>query len=148
MRTDAPLLKLAATDKTDLEVVSGVLQGAIIPVGEMAYVLVDRAFVLVANRFRWEVGNTGKNGERVNAGVTFSNVMDVKCRGIDFRDRGAFLELLAIICEPEGGNCRPTVQLTFSGDTAIRLQTTGLLCHLEDFGEPWPTNWRPEHAGK
>jgi len=38
------------------------------------------------------------------------------------------------------------IELTCAGDTAIRLETNGLLCHLEDFGEPWPTQWRPQHA--
>ncbi|MEK9832897.1 MAG: DUF2948 family protein [Alphaproteobacteria bacterium] len=146
MSADVPLLKLSATDEEDLGVISGALQDAIIPIGDMSYELSEKAFVFVANRFRWELEGAGQTGERVNSGVTFSNVVDVKRRGIDFRDRGAFLNLLAISCEPEQAADGPCVQLTFSGDRAIRLQTTGLLCHLEDFGEPWPTQWRPEHA--
>ncbi len=146
MPADVPLLKLSATDEKDLGVISGALQDAIIPIGDMSYELSEKAFVFVANRFRWEREGAGQTGERVNSGVTFSNVVDVKRRGIDFRDRGAFLNLLAISCEPEQAADGPCVQLTFSGDRAIRLQTTGLLCHLEDFGEPWPTQWRPEHA--
>jgi len=143
-----PLLKLSATDEKDLGVISGALQDAIIPIGDMSYELSEKAFVFVANRFRWEREGAGQTSERVNSGVTFSNVIDVKRRGIDFRDRGAFLNLLAISCEPEQAADGPSVQLTFSGDRAIRLQTTGLLCHLEDFGEPWPTQWRPEHADR
>jgi hypothetical protein len=82
----------------------------------------------------------------VNAGVTFSNVTAVRRRGIDFGDRAAFLNLLAITQVAESDADAPTIELTFSGNTAIRLETTGLLCHLEDFGEPWPTQWRPQHA--
>ena len=41
----------------------------------------------------------------------------------------------------------PAVVLTFSGEAAIRLETSGLLCHLEDLGESWPTSWQPEHPG-
>jgi hypothetical protein len=149
MAAEAPLLKLAATDERDMEVVSGALQDAILPIGDISYEPDARRFVFVANRFRWEAvdaSGSGENAERINAGVTFSNVTDVKRRGIDFTARGTFLNLLAISCEPDAGGDGPTVQLTFSGDTAIRLQTTGLLCHLEDFGEAWPTQWRPEHA--
>ena len=146
MADDQSPLKLLATDEKDLGVVSGALQDAIVPIGDMAFRPVENSFVFVANRFRWEAGNTDAAGERVNAGVTFSNVAEVKRRGIDFRDRGAFLNLLTISCELGVGANGPTIQLTFSGDRAIRLQTTGLLCHLEDFGEPWPTQWRPEHA--
>jgi len=149
MPADAPLLKLAATDEKDLAVVSGALQDAIVPIGDISFQPGDQRFLFVANRFRWEAGDAsggGENAERINAGVVFSNVIDVKRRGIDFTARGSFLNLLAISCELEGEGDGPTVQLTFSGDTAIRLQTTGLLCHLEDFGEAWPTQWRPEHA--
>jgi len=149
MPADAPLLKLAATDEKDLAVVSGALQDAIVPIGDISYQPETKIFVFVANRFRWEAGDRAtarEPGERINAGVTFSGVVDVKRRGIDFRDRSTFLNLLTISCEPDADGDGPTVQLTFSGDTAIRLQTTGLLCHLEDFGEAWPTQWRPEHA--
>ncbi|MEP4379640.1 MAG: DUF2948 family protein [Alphaproteobacteria bacterium] len=151
MSADAPLLKLAATDEKDLAVVSGALQDAIVPIGDIAFQPEDRRFLFVANRFRWEADDAsraGEKAERINAGVTFSNVTDVKRRGIDFAARGAFLNLLAIACEPDSVGEGTSVQLTFSGDTAIRLQTTGLLCHLEDFGEAWPTQWRPEHADK
>lgn len=149
MAAAAPLLKLAATDEKDLAVVSGALQDAIVPIGDISFQPDDKRFLFVANRFRWEAdgaSGAGKSAERVNTGVIFSNVIDVKRRGIDFTARGTFLNLLAISCEPDTSGEGPTVQLTFSGDTAIRLQTTGLLCHLEDFGEAWPTQWRPEHA--
>lgn len=149
MPADAPLLKLAATDEADLAVISGALQDAILPIGDIGFEPEDKRFVFVANRFRWEAGErsgAGENAERIHAGVTFSNVTEVKRRGIDFTARGSFLNLLAISCAPDAGGDGPTVQLTFSGDTAIRLQTTGLLCHLEDFGEAWPTRWRPKHA--
>lgn len=147
MPADAPLLKLSASDDKDLAVVSGALQDAIVPIGDIDFQPETGIFVLVANRYRWEAG-AREPGARINAGLSFSRVVDVKRRGIDFRDRGAFLNLLAITCEPDAGGDGPTVQLTFSGDTAIRLQTTGLLCHLEDFGEAWPTQWRPEHADR
>lgn len=146
MPADARPLKLTATDEKDLAVVSGALQDAIVPIGDMAYWPADNAFVFVANRFRWEAGYAGGNAERINAGVSFANVMDVKRRAIDFLDRGQFLNLLSISCEAGSGPGLPSVQLTFSGDTAIRLQTNGLLCRMEDFGEPWPTHWRPEHG--
>lgn len=149
MPVDAPLLKLAATDDKDLAIISGALQDAIVPIGDISFQPETNVFVLVANRFCWEAdarATAREPGARINAGVSFSNVVDVKRRGIDFAARGSFLNLLAISCEPDAEGDGPTVQLTFSGDTAIRLQTTGLLCHLEDFGEAWPTQWRPEHA--
>lgn len=143
------LLRLKALGDADLEIISGALQDAILPIGDISYEPVTKQFVFVANRFRWEgeaAGGSKEPAERINAGVTFSNVTGVKRRGIDFRDRAAFLNLLAVTCTEEPGAAGPVIELTFSGDTAIRLETTGLLCHLEDFGEPWPTQWRPQHA--
>ena len=149
MSEDAPLLKLAATDEKDMAILSGALQDAIVPIGDISFQPETNVFVFVANRFRWEVearASAREPDERINAGVSFSNVVDVKRRCIDFAARGTFLNLLAMSCELDVDGDGPTVQLTFSGDTAIRLQTTGLLCHLEDFGEAWPTRWRPEHT--
>jgi hypothetical protein len=142
-RDGAAPLRLAAADEADLEVVSGVLQDAIVPIGDMTFRPERREFVFVANRYRWEAEAAR---ERVNAGVTFSNVVAVRRRGIDFRTRDRFLDLLAVTCEADGEPGRPVVELTFAGERAIRLETAGLLCHLEDFGEPWPTQWQPEHA--
>ena len=74
MPADAPLLKLAATDENDLAVVSGALQDAIVPIGDISFQPDDRRFVFVANRFCWEAGDAsraGKNAERINAGVIF-----------------------------------------------------------------------------
>jgi hypothetical protein len=144
-----PLLKLKAVGADDLAVISGALQDAIIPIGDISYEPVTRQFVFAANRFRWEsaaADSARTPAERVHAGVTFSNVTAVRRRGIDFRDRSAFLNLLSISCVADPDQDGVVVELTFSGNTAIRLETTGLLCHLEDFGEPWPTQWRPQHA--
>src|SRR5207244_12488326 len=44
-------LKLRAEDEEDLAVVSAILQDALVPIGEMAYLPEEQRFVLVANRF-------------------------------------------------------------------------------------------------
>jgi hypothetical protein len=142
------LLKLKAVDGDDLEIIAGVLQDAIVPVLDFAYDANEQCFMFAANRFRWEkTGDAvGPGGERVQCGVSFANVMNVRRKGIDRNRPGTFLNLLTISLEERPGGAGPIVALTFSGDAAIRLETTGLLCHLEDFGEPWPAQWHPQHA--
>lgn len=142
------LLKLRAEDAGDLAVIAGALQDAIVPVADMAWLPDEGRFVLVANRFRWEAGTPGRGEphERVNAGLSFEGVRAVQRRGIDFAERGRFLNLLTIALEEGGGDDAVRVVLTFSDDAAIRLESAGLVCHLEDFGEPWPTQWQPRHA--
>jgi hypothetical protein len=144
----AGLLKLKAVDSGDLEVIAGILQDAIVPVLDIAHDTGGHQFMFAANRFRWEkpAGGADSSNERIHCGVTFANVSNVQRKGIDRRKPGTFLNLLTISLEDRPGGEGPVVELTFSGDAAIRLETTGLLCHLEDFGEPWPAQWHPQHA--
>lgn len=151
-------LKLRAEDDEDLGVISACLQDALIPLVDMDFLATEGRFALVANRFRWENCATtadmpapagppidvafgpGCNAyERVHCGVTFDGVAAVKRRGFDQRQRGRILELLAI--HPEPG----AVVLEFAGDTAVRLEGERITCRLADLGEPWPTQWRPQH---
>jgi len=142
------LLKLKAVDRDGLQVIAGTLQDAIVPVLDIAHDTSGRYFMFAANRFRWEktADRAGGGGERVHCGVSFANVTSVRRKGIDRSRPGTFLNLLTITLEDRPDGQGPVIDLTFSGDAAIRLETTGLLCHLEDFGEPWPTQWHPQHA--
>lgn len=144
----AGLLKLKAVDRGDLEVIAGILQDAIVPVLDIAHDKGGHSFMFAANRFRWEKSAAGADlgNERVHCGVSFANVSRVRRKGIDRRQPGTFLNLLTISLDERPDGEGPAVELTFSGDVAIRLETTGLLCHLEDFGEPWPAQSQPQHA--
>jgi hypothetical protein len=137
-------LKLRATDAEDLAVFSAVLQDAVIPGDEMAYLPDERRFVLVANRFRWEdsdgQGVPGRIYERVHAGLVIDGVRAVKSRGIDPMAKDRILSLLTI--EPRDG----AIELTFSGGAVIRIEVERILCHLEDVAEPYPTRLRPSHV--
>jgi hypothetical protein len=137
-------LKLRANDADDLAVISTVLQDAVIPGDEMAYLPTEHRFVLVANRFRWEDSEgqpvPGRIYERVHAGLVIDGVRAVKSRGFDPMQKDRLLSLLAI--EPHDG----AIDLVFSGGAAIRIEIDRILCHLEDVAEPYPTRLRPTHA--
>lgn len=137
-------LKLRATDAEDLEVLSAVLQDALIDMGDMAYLDDEKRFVLVATRFRWEdlpeTGGNGKPFERVLCGLSFEEVTRVQMRGIDRkRDADRTFELLAMRAEAGG------VRLVLAGGAEIRLESARVHCHLKDLGEPWPVFARPSH---
>ncbi|MEK9660589.1 MAG: DUF2948 family protein [Alphaproteobacteria bacterium] len=145
-------MKLVARDVADLEVVSSILQDALVPVSDIAWLTDEHRFVMAVNRFRWEregAKSRRDRDERVVTGVTFENVARVQRRNFDAAGRGGFLNLLSVsllaTSEP-GESVGATVLLTFAGDAAIRLESAPLLCHLEDIGEPWPTQWRPDHS--
>lgn len=143
-------LKLRIADAADLEVASTLLQDALVPVGDIAWLPDERRFVMVVNRFRWEGSGDerARASERVLAGVSFGEVSSVRLRDIDLARRDLFLSLLAIGLANDGD--APAVDIVFAGaDGArptIRIASTRLDGLVEDFGEAWPTSWRPSHA--
>ncbi len=136
-------LKLRAADAEDLAVISACLQDAVVPVKDMLYLPDDGQFIMVVNRFRWEAVDgppvEGKIYERVHSGIRFDRVGAVRRKGLDRSRAGHVLALLAI--EAADGH----VDLLFSASAAIRLEVSGIMCHLDDIDEPWPTQWRPQH---
>lgn len=155
-------LKLRAEDEDDLRVIAACLQDALIPLSDIHYLEGEQRFVLVANRFRWEncpdlpeaprAGAPQINGiecsnyERVNCGILFESVTAVRRRGLDQRDRGRILELLTMDIEAGNGNgSSMAVVMLFAGGAAIRLEGTNIKCRISDIGEPWPTQFRPNH---
>jgi hypothetical protein len=160
-------LRLSARDADDLAVIASCVQDALVPVVDMAFLSEERRFVLALNRFCWdqlgvrklaerqadpssharsgdapfwEEGDKGPVFERVLSGLRFESVTAVRTKGIDLRNRDRILELLTIHAEPG------VVLLVFSGSAIIRLEVDELRCYLEDFGDAWPTRWRPRHS--
>ena len=130
-------LKLRAVEGEDIAVMSAILQDALVAVSEIAYLPDEHRFVLIANRFRGEAATI--NLERVRCGVLFDNVNAAWRQGFRRSDGDRILVLLAIRVE-DGA-----LRLDFAGGPAIRLEVAGILCHLEDLGEPWPTPRQPRH---
>jgi len=138
-------LKLLARDDEDLSVISAFLQDSVVAVREMRYLPDERRFVFVASRFRWEEADRARPVEgtpiyeRVHCGVCFEGVTAVRRRGLNQRRPGQIVSLLSL--KAADGH----VDLVFSAGITVRLVVDGLLCHLQDFDEPWPTQWRPTH---
>ena len=131
--------RLSARNVEDLAVIAALLQDAIVPLGDVAYLKDERSFVMAVNRFRWESGDEESGPERTHAGLRFDTVQRVRYRGIKRGDRGRFLSLLTISYD-DG-----VVVLHFSGGGRIRLEVDELHCALRDFGEPWPAHSVPAH---
>ncbi len=145
-------LKLRCEDEEDVVVLSSLLQDALVPMAELAWLPVERCFVFVASRFIWEecLDVTLPPEEagiecysRQNFGVTFEGVRAVKSRGIDIDDKNRILELLAITATAESGAA--TIELVFAGGAGIRVECERIAVHGQDVGEPWPTLHRPRH---
>lgn len=135
-------LRLRARGLEDFSVLSALVQDALVPIGDIAFLESEGSFVLALNRFRWERNASEGARERVHSGLRFDGVRRASFRGIDRRDRGRFLSLLALAYD-DG-----VVTLNFAGGGVIRLEVDALNCALEDLAEAWPTLWTPHHEAE
>ena len=129
-------LKLRAQDAADLAVVSSMLQDALVPLVDMAYLGEDRRFVMALNRFRWDQPDPPT---RTHALLTVQNVAQVQTRALNRQERDRILDLLSLTYA-DG-----QVLATFAGGGSLRLTADPLDCLLEDVGEPWPAAAVPSH---
>ena len=134
-------LALIARDAEDLEVISTILQDAVVPVAEMTFVAGENRFVLIASRFSREDRENAPKGvfERVSCAVRFDRVSAVKRRNLDPARLTGMLSLLAI--RREAGY----IDLVFSGGGTIRLIADEIACRIDDLDLRWPTRLKPDH---
>lgn len=145
-------LKLRCEDEEDVVVLSSLLQDALVPMAELAWLPAEKCFVFVASRFIWSecldvtlpVDEAGiECYSRQNFGVTLDGVSAVKSRGIDIADKSRILELLAVTAEAKNGAA--VIELVFAGGAGIRIDCERIALHGQDVGDPWPTMRRPHH---
>jgi hypothetical protein len=150
-------LKLRCEDAEDIVVLSSLLQDALVPMAELAWLPKEKCFVFVASRFIWSecvdvtlpVGEAGiECYSRQNFGVTIGEVEAIQSRGIDIEDKSRILELLAVTAEAQPVGAAPNgaaIELIFAGGAGIRIQCARIALHGQDVGDPWPTMRRPQH---
>jgi hypothetical protein len=128
-------LKLAVHDIKDLTVLSSLLQDATVLVGDMGYDADDHQFLMVAARFFYE----DDQKRRRLIGVNFSDITSVKRHGIDLSRKEDVLSLLSITFSGM------SVDLTFSGDAMLKLETQQIKAFAADLDEGWVTHFEPAH---
>jgi len=150
----AESLRLVAKDEADLEVVSALLQDAIIAGADMHYDAQHDCFMIVANRFCWERpaladmndSTGGAVHERALCGVRINHVTAVQKRRWPADWRDAFLNLLALklvaMPQQDGGYM---MELSFSGGPSMRLTTKQIDIVVGDLDSGRPTNLQPRH---
>lgn len=146
---EAPL-RLVAADAEDLEVLSALVQDAVLPAHEMQWQKHRRRFACLLNRFRWEdktrAERRGRAFERVQAILAFDDVMAVRQQGIDPRDQDMVLSLLTLTFEPDADGTGRVI-LTFAGDGAVALELEAINATLQDVTRPYraPSGHAPTH---
>lgn len=141
------LLRLAALDEEDLNIVSAHVQDAIVRIGDIDFQPKQKRLLLPVNRFAWEVKKRlfRRNNERRNSVLQFDQVTALKSTGFDRSDNDGVLSVLAIRFE-ETDKPSGQVEIVFSGDAAIRLNVECIEARLTDLGAAWQASSRPAHS--
>ena len=148
------ILRLVAQDEADIEVVSALLQDAIIAGSDMFFDAHDSCFLFVANRFCWErpaladvnCRSGGAVRERALCGLRINHVFDVQKRHWPTDWRTAFFNILAlkpVAVSQQGEGC--VIEFSFSGGPSLRLITQQINLVLGDLDDGRPTNLQPRH---
>jgi hypothetical protein len=142
----ADLLKFAALDEEDLEIVSAHLQDAVTKTADVIWLPREKRMVIGVNRFDWESATANPpEYRRRRAALRFERVMACKRKGIDLDNPEQVLNLLAVEFAEDDAPAG-TVTLTFSGGAALRLEVECLEGELADLGPAWTCAKCPDHA--
>ena len=133
-------LKLHAQSSDDIEMLSALLQDALIAGADMVFDKAENTFMLVANRYCWELQDAGQQ-MRCMCGVKFGTIGAVRTRGMT-ADKTQFYNLLAI----EYDKAAQHIMLVFSGGVGIQLEVSSIRIIVRDLAEPHPSFARPDHS--
>ena len=133
-------LKLHAQSSDDIEMLSALLQDALIAGADMVFDKAENTFMLVANRYCWELQDAGQQ-MRCMCGVKFGAIGAVRTRGMT-ADKTQFYNLLAI----EYDKAAQHIMLVFSGGVGIQLEVSSIMIIVRDLAEPHPSFARPDHS--
>jgi hypothetical protein len=133
-------LKLHAQNSDDIEMLSALLQDALIAGADMVFDKAENTFMLVANRYCWELQDAGQQ-MRCMCGVKFGTIGAVRTRGMT-ADKTQFYNLLAI----EYDKAAQHIMLVFSGGVGIQLEVSSIMIIVRDLAEPHPSFARPDHS--
>ena len=131
------MLKLQAKDAEDVQVISAVLQDAIVPLVDIAWTPAEKHFVMVTQRLCRETEDHKLH--RICCAVNMRGVESVQTQGIDLNDRTRMLDLLMMTME---GNA---LHFVFAGGAQIKVKLGAWAMIIEDFGEAWPAGCEPCH---
>jgi len=145
MAQDHQALRLRVKDLDDISVLSSMLQDSLMALCDTTYLVSDKSFVIIVNRFCWEdVDGDDDFGafNRTHTALRFDNVRAVQMRDIDLKNKDAIHNLLMVAYDGDINS----VVLHFAGGGAIRIEVSKLNCAVEDMGEAWPTYNKPGHV--
>ena len=141
------LLRLAAVEPADLELISAALQDSVAKVKDLTFLKGKRRFTAQLNRYRWEAADAGDRGQRVRAVLSVEGVLSVQARAVRRDAAEAVAAVLALRFEPAAEPPGGVIVLELAGGGALRLEVECVDALLADISEPWTARARPNHEG-
>ena len=139
-------LKLIGKNQEDLKVISAYSQDSIVNVKDMVFLKENRTFVMIANRYMWEDVEKGvfRQNRRIRCAIKFEEVLAVKSKNINQKNKNKPLECLTIECNLITDN-NYDIKFFFSGDSVITLVSEAIEVVMHDLGKPWNVKHVPIH---
>ena len=138
-------LKLLGRNQEDLKVISAYLQDSIVAIKDIAFLKINRTFIMVVNRFMWEDIEKGvfRENKRIKCAIKFEEVTKAESKNINQKNKNKKLECLAIESTEFDKGYR--IKFFFSGDSIITITSETLEVTLNDIGHPWNVKYAPKH---
>jgi hypothetical protein len=146
---EAPL-RLLAVDEKDVEIISSLIQDAVMPVSEARFEPGRRRFALLLNRFRWEDQAAAelvhRPYERVQSLLVLNDVSGVSSQGVDRSDKDLVLSVLSLEFEPTADGAGDLI-FVLAGDGALRVRVECIDILMKDVTRPYraPSGRAPHH---
>ena len=139
-------LKLLGKNQEDLKIISAYLQDSILIVKDIVFLKQNRIFIMIVNRFMWEDIEKGvfRQNKRIRCAVKFEEVIKVKFKNINQKNKNKPLECLAIKCSSIFEEVYK-IKFFFAGDSIITIISETIEVVLHDLGKPWNVKHIPIH---
>ena len=139
-------LKLLGKNQEDLKVISAYLQDSILIVKDIVFLKKNRTFVMIVNRFMWEDAEKGvfRKNKRIRSAVKFEEVIKVKSKNINQKNKNKPLECLAVKCSSIFDEiCK--IKIFYAGGSIITIISEVIEVALHDLDKPWNVKHIPTH---
>ena len=139
-------LKLIGKNEEDLKVISAYLQDSVVVVKDIVFLKKNRTFIMILNRFMWEDVERGvfRKNKRIRCALKFAEVLKVKSKNINQKNKNKPLECLAIE-STFTTNENYKINIFFSGGALITLICETIEVIMHDLGKPWNVKHVPKH---
>jgi len=147
--TEENMLKLRAVAAEDVEIMSALLQDGLVASSDLHYQKDEASFVMVINRFCWELAydtESETQSNRCMCGLRVAHVKQVSQRGLS-AGLNQFYNLLSITYEEtkENEQVVKSLTFTFSDGYGMKLTVDELALIVQDIATPHPGFARPQH---